>query len=167
MRADRHPHRAVHWILYDITNGRRKPIGGVCLHVDDFLFAGDHSFKAYRDLRERLRNLYRWSDWEEGHFTQTSIEIVQLDGFSFTNTQGRFCMSVEPIEITSARRLTLEALVTERGKSQLRAMAGSCQWTRRKAPHTSCLTCRDCNAEYRWRPLQTWCSRARSSARSR
>lgn len=75
------------WIFYVITNGQRKPIGGVCLHVDDFLIAGDHSFKTCRDPRERLRSLYSWSEWEEGCFTQTGVEIVQHDDFSFTMTQ--------------------------------------------------------------------------------
>jgi hypothetical protein len=113
------------------------PTSEVCLQVDDFLIAGDLSCKAYRDLRERLRNLYRWSEWEERRFTQTGIEIVQHDDCNFTTTEESFSVSVEPIEITSARRLTPEAPVTERETSQLRAVAGSCQWQGMQgAPHT-------------------------------
>lgn len=116
------------WIVFrPRADGSLQPVGGVCLHVDDFLMAGNTG-STWTTIRGHVHDLYWWSPWETGRFMQTGPEVIQNVDFSFTLTQERFCLGIKQIPLSSERRMIPEAPATPHEKTLLRAACGSCQW---------------------------------------
>jgi hypothetical protein len=110
-------------------------IGVVAAYVDDFLIAGNHTDEDFMEIREKIKNLYRWGNWEKGTFTMCGVKITQRLDFSFTLDQTKYVHeSLTLIDIPKGE----DRLVNERELSQLRAVLGALQWkATQTGPHIS------------------------------
>ncbi|CAE7358286.1 nphp3 [Symbiodinium sp. CCMP2592] len=111
--------------------------GMVSGHVDDFLFGGREDDREWQDIIRRIKEKFRWSDWESGCFTQCGVQIEQ-DAEGFTLSQERYVSAIKEIALSRERRQALDAPTTERERSQLRALLGALSWHGQQvAPHIS------------------------------
>ena len=111
--------------IWKFPNTNGDTIGLVAAYVDDFLIAGDHTNKEFLNIREQIKNLYRWGNWEKGTFTMCGVKITQKLDFSFVLDQNKYVHeSLKPIDIPKGP----DRPVNDRELSQLRAVLGALQW---------------------------------------
>ena len=114
------------WIFKDPESG--KLVGIIGAHVDDFLIAGDDKSEYWRKCMEALLAAFRWTPWEENKFKQCGVNIDQQHDGHIIQEQEEYLATVEEIPLTAERIAQPTHLVTERERSQLRALLGALQW---------------------------------------
>ncbi len=62
----------------------------IAAYVDDLLVCGNHNEPEYMKLREQIRDMYRWGEWQKGSFKMCGVRISQWTHFSFTLHQQIF-----------------------------------------------------------------------------
>ena len=112
--------------------------GMISGHVDDFLFAGPPDNEEWQMLEEKIRNHFKWTDWETGKFTQCGVLVeAQPDG-SYHLSQTKYVEKIPEIFLNASRRKAKGELTTDKEKSQLRATLGALSWyAQQTAPHLS------------------------------
>ena len=106
------------------NNELRGMISG---HVDDFLFAGREDDTEWQAIIARIKEKFKWGDWDSGQFVQCGVLIVQ-DEEGFTLSQERYISELREIGMSSQRQRATTADTTEKERSQLRALLGAISW---------------------------------------
>ena len=106
------------------NNELRGMISG---HVDDFLFAGREDDAEWQAIIARIKEKFKWGDWDSGQFVQCGVLIVQ-DEEGFTLSQERYISELREIGMSSQRKRATTAGTTEKERSQLRALLGAVSW---------------------------------------
>ena len=88
------------WGLFDEQN---KNIGWVTSHVDDFLFGGREHDQRWQLIKEKIKDRFKFGEWERGKFTQCGVTIEQRNDFSFALQQPEFLEQVSEIYISKNR----------------------------------------------------------------
>lgn len=112
--------------------------GMIAGHVDDFLFAGPKDDPEWIALEKKIQEKYKWSEWEEGSFTQCGVLIECKDDGSFHLSQPAYLEKISEINLSSSRRKDTNAVTSEQEKTALRAVLGALSWhAQQVAPHYS------------------------------
>ena len=121
--------------IWKFTDTNGITIGLVAAYVDDFLIAGNHQNQEFLSLRDKIKNLYRWGNWERGTFTMCGVKITQKLDYSFVLDQNKYVHEgLTLIDIPKEA----DRPVNERELSQLRAVLGALQWkATQTGPHIS------------------------------
>ena len=71
--------------------------------VDDFLFGGSPEDKEWTSILERIKNRFKWGDWDQGSFVQCRVQIDTIpEGFALS--QPRYLDTVDEIPVSTQRR---------------------------------------------------------------
>ena len=112
--------------------------GMISGHVDDFLFAGPADNPEWQALLQKIREHFKWTDWEEDTFIQCGVKVEQQTDGSFWLSQKAYVEKIPEIYVNATRKKESEQATTEREKSQLRATLGALSWyAQQTAPHIS------------------------------
>ena len=99
---------------------KRRALGYICAHVDDFLISGDETSEQWADALQVFYSRFTWSPWK----FHSGVEIREEPDFSYTLDHSSFCENFE--QITFKARLDHEP-VNEEEMSQLRGALGALQ----------------------------------------
>lgn len=113
------------WSLFDEN---RQPIGYVCGHVDDFLFAGKKDDNRWTEVTNKIKEQFKWGEWEKDRFTQCGVLIESLDTGGFALSQPDFASQIEEINIPPKRWKEPEAPITPSERQQMRSVLGALSW---------------------------------------
>ena len=107
-------------------------------HVDDFLFAGSKDDPEWCTLTQKIRDHFKWTDWEQGSFVQCGVKVeVQPDG-SYHLSQPEYVEKIPEVYVNANRKKEQDQPTTEREKTMLRATLGALSWlAQQTAPHIS------------------------------
>ena len=107
-------------------------------HVDDFLFAGPKDNKDWTNLTTKIKEHFKWTDWETKSFIQCGVKVEeQVDG-SYHLSQEQYIEKIPEIYVSASRKKQSKEDTTDREKSQLRATLGALSWSAQQiAPHLS------------------------------
>ena len=112
--------------------------GMIAGHVDDFLFAGPADNSDWQELEKKIKEHYKWSEWEMGTFVQCGVQIVEQPDGSFHLSQPSYLDGVSEKHLSASRRREKNLPTTEREKSLLRATLGALSWhAQQVSPHIS------------------------------
>ena len=111
--------------IWVFRNSKGSTIGVIAAYVDDFLVAGDHTNPDYLALREQIKQIYRWGEWQKGTFVMCGVRIAQKLDFSFTLDQAKYVH--DTLQLIDAPKGP-ERSATEKEISQLRGAHGGLQW---------------------------------------
>ncbi|OLP82170.1 hypothetical protein AK812_SmicGene37215 [Symbiodinium microadriaticum] len=95
--------------------------------LDDFLFGGASGDAEWQQILKKIKDKFRWGDWEEDTFTQCGVLITQTpEGFELS--QKKYVEEhVVEVPLPSSRRKTPKAETTDREKTALRATLGAAE----------------------------------------
>ena len=111
--------------------------GAVSGHVDDFLFSGSETDSGWQAQLQRIKDRFKWGDWESGSFTQCGVQVVQ-DQEGFHLSQAKYVEGIPEVPLNAKRRKDSSSPTTPREQSQLRATLGAMSWHAQQiAPHFS------------------------------
>ena len=103
-------------------------LGIVGAHVDDFLICGQEENAEWQKFLEILLVSFRWTPWERQKFKQCGVLIEQQPDQSIIQHQEEYLATMTEIEISKERAAQLNSPVTEKERTQLRAVLGGLQW---------------------------------------
>ena len=103
-------------------------VGIIGAHVDDFLIAGAEENPLWKRIVENLLASFRWTPWETGTFKQCGVRIKQLEDGSIVQDQEEYLQSVGEVELSKERQKQGTSPVTEKERTELRALLGALQW---------------------------------------
>ncbi|CAE7537598.1 RE2 [Symbiodinium sp. CCMP2456] len=111
--------------------------GMISGHVDDFLFSGGADDTEWQALLEKIRQRFKWGDWDQDKFVQCGVQVERTsEGFQLS--QPNYSEGIKEIPLSSSRRKEKDAPTGEREKTQLRALLGGLSWhAQQVAPHLS------------------------------
>lgn len=117
-----------------------KLVGLIAGHVDDFLFGGDPSHEGWKAIEKAIQARFKWTDWEEGAFTQCGVRIeLQADG-SYHLSQPSYLDNVSELNLSATRRRQTNEPATEVEKTALRGILGALSWhAQQVSPHLSAV----------------------------
>ena len=111
--------------------------GMISGHVDDFLFSGRADDKEWQALLEKIRQRFKWGDWDTDKFVQCGVHVERTEQ-GFLLSQPNYLEGIKEIPVSSSRRKDKNATTTEKERSQLRALLGGLSWhAQQVAPHLS------------------------------
>ena len=111
--------------------------GIICGHVDDFLFAGSETDQAWQAILQKIKERFKWGDWEQDDFIQCGVRIQQTDQ-GFLLSQARYVEDIPEIAVHGSRRKGGNQPTTAWEKTKLRALLGAVSWhAQQVAPHLS------------------------------
>jgi len=103
-------------------------VGIIGAHVDDFLIAGAEENPLWKRITENLLAAFRWTPWETGTFKQCGVKVQQMDDGSIVQDQEEYLQTIEEIDLDKDRAKEGSSPVTEKERSELRALLGALQW---------------------------------------
>ena len=122
------------WIL--VRGGELRGI--ISGHVDDFLFSGREDDPLWQEACNAIRKEFKWSDWEEGTFTQCGVLVEMHADKSYSLSQEKYVEELKYINLRSQRRKENSAETDAWEQSQLRTLLGGLSWyAQQTAPHLS------------------------------
>ena len=111
--------------------------GMISGHVDDFLFSGRADDVQWQALLEKIRQRFKWGDWDQDKFVQCGVQVERTSE-GFLLSQPHYLEGIKEIPLSSSRRKAKDAPTGEREKTQLRALLGGLSWhAQQVAPHLS------------------------------
>jgi hypothetical protein len=99
--------------------------GVIGIHVDDGIGGGD---KYFAEQIEKLNKIFPFGSWKHKEFIYTGIHMKQFPDYSISLDQAQYVHEIQPITVERYKRQNLKELVTERERSNLRALNGSLQY---------------------------------------
>ncbi|CAL4089682.1 unnamed protein product, partial [Meganyctiphanes norvegica] len=109
-------------------NGKLE--GLTCIYVDDFLWAGNATFK--KCVIDELQKQFLIGSSASESFTYVGLRIKSFsDGITIDQTQ--YASSLVPVTISSARNMQRKSQLSESEKTAYRALVGQLNWM---ATHT-------------------------------
>ena len=119
-----------------VVQGELK--GLISGHVDDFLFSGCPNDPIWSKTIAAIQKEYRWSDWEQGKFTQCGVLIEARPDGSYQLSQEQYVEELKYIPIRAHRKRERNSNTDDFEKSQLRTLLGGVSWhAQQVAPHFS------------------------------
>ena len=111
--------------------------GMISGHVDDFIFSGDDVDKGWAEQLRKIREKFKWGDWDQDRFVQCGVQIETIpEGFALS--QPRYMEGLKDIHVNASRRKERKSPTTEVEKTKLRALLGGLSWhAQQVAPHLS------------------------------
>ena len=94
-------------------------------HVDDFEFAGRQGDTRWDNLKVKLKEAIKWTEWETDEYVQLGVKTRQLRDHSFLLDQKNYVMDIEEIDISPVRKKQSQDAATDAEKTQLMAVLGS------------------------------------------
>ena len=117
------------------VNGRLR--GMISGHVDDFLFAGGAEDREWQGILDKIRQKFKWGDWDKDEFVQCGVHIKKVET-GFELSQPQYVEGMSEIPLNATRRKEKNAPTNEREKTQLRALLGGLSWhAQQVAPHAA------------------------------
>ena len=105
--------------------------------MDDFLFGGDDKDPKWKAILDKIKQRFRWGDWESDVFVQCGVKVEKTEA-GYALSQVQFVEGLHEIAVNASRKRERKQETTEREKSQLRALLGSLSWlAQQTAPHIS------------------------------
>ncbi|CAE7241426.1 RE1 [Symbiodinium sp. CCMP2592] len=106
-------------------------------HVDDFLFAGSDHDQEWQEILRKIKERFKWGDWERDEFIQCGVKVEKVPG-GYALSQAQYVEGLSEIPLNAQRKRQRKENTSEREKSQLRAALGSLSWVAQQtAPHLS------------------------------
>ena len=118
----------------------QTPIGWICSHVDDFMFAGQLSDPRWQEIRRKIQEKFRWGDWEKGSFSQCGVNIETTPSGGFCLSQSDFLDGVDEIHIPKKRWDQRGERTTDAEKQQMRSVLGCLSWHAGQLAMDSCAS---------------------------
>ncbi|CAE7847453.1 RE1 [Symbiodinium microadriaticum] len=112
---------------WGLFNKLREPQGWICGHVDDFLFGGNESSELWQQTIQKIKERFRWQEWESQKFTQCGV-VIEQNNDGFVLSQEHFLDDVQEIHLPSQRFQEQELPVTESEQQQMRSVLGCLSW---------------------------------------
>lgn len=107
-------------------------------HVDDFLFAGPSNNSDWNALTTKIKEHFKWTDWETKSFVQCGVKVEEQSDGSYHLSQEQYIEKIPEIYVSASRKKQGKEDTTDREKSQLRATLGALSWCAQQiAPHLS------------------------------
>ena len=107
-------------------------------HVDDFLFSGSDENPLWASTCAAIKQEFKWTDWEEGTFTQCGVLVETHEDGSYSLSQEKYIDDLKYINLRSQRRKETSAETDHWEKSQLRTLLGGLSWAAQQtSPHLS------------------------------
>ena len=97
---------------------QREACGLITGHVDDVLFAGAESGKERQAILQKIKERFKWEDWERDDFIQCGVRIQQ-NGQGFQLSQSRYVEEIPEIPLCSSRRKARQQPTTAWEKTKL------------------------------------------------
>ena len=98
--------------------------GMFIMHVDDFLYAGSHSFQQ---VIEKLSNIFKVGSKGADVFRYIGLDVKETDAGT-TVSQDFYISTLVEIHITSSRKMRKHDALTKDEEKQLRAVIGQLNW---------------------------------------
>ncbi|CAE7653027.1 RE1 [Symbiodinium sp. CCMP2592] len=115
------------------VNGQLR--GLITGHVDDFLFAGADDDPEWQAILQKIKERFKWGDWEQDDFIQCGVRIQQTSQ-GFQLSQARYVEDIPEIPLNHSRRKDRNQPTTAWEKTKLRALLGAVSWhAQQVAPH--------------------------------
>ncbi|CAE8593334.1 unnamed protein product, partial [Polarella glacialis] len=89
-------------------------------------------------LKGKIKDRFKWQDWEPKSFIQCGVRIKQRPDFGFELDQEDYLGDVHEIEISKERRRQVDADLSAREQSQMRAALGAIGWHAQQLGMLSC-----------------------------
>ena len=121
-----HPCEKCLWIF--LSEDRKRVIGRVGAHVDDFLICGSEKDVEWQKVRNSISTMYSWSPWQKGTFTFAGCEVKQMKDFSIHLTQTEFSIALRTIDIESDKSRSDNDALTPAEISQFRGGIMKASW---------------------------------------
>ena len=100
--------------------------GVICVHVDDFLWAGTNLF--YERIIKKLEKLFLIGKFGEGEFKYIGLKINNNNDAVATIDQLEYASSVKPIVISCKRAAEKGSEINEKEKTEFRSLLGQLNW---------------------------------------
>ena len=100
--------------------------GGISVHVDDMLIGGNMWF--YENIFHELSKIFPFKHVKEGKGEFLGKFLEQKDDGTLVVHQKEYAEAVKSIALSKERRRERESKVTERERSQMRAVLGEVNW---------------------------------------
>ena len=113
------------WIF---RNRRGEVCGRVGSHVDDFLLIGNHYDTDWLNIRQSIKDMYRWGPWKKGNFTFAGVQLQQLQNHTIFLSQENFCNELIPVAIDNERLRAKDDKLTPKELTQCRGLLMKAQW---------------------------------------
>lgn len=107
-------------------NGITK--GMIAGHVGDFLFTGDSQDQGWCDLERKIKERFKWGDWDADNFVQCGVKVERQPDGSFHLSQQQYLDKVSEINLNASRRKQPKEQMNEWEKTQLRGLLGALSW---------------------------------------
>ena len=105
----------------------RTPIGWVCGHVDDFLFGGRAQDAAWEAIKKKIRERFKWGQWESKRFCQCGV-LIEQDESGFLLSQPDYLETISEIHVSKSRWQDPSQALNETELQQLRSVLGALSW---------------------------------------
>ena len=113
------------WGLFDKTG---QPIGWVCGHVDDFMFAGNPEDPRWKEICKCIQERFRWGEWENNNFVQCGVTIQRQTDGGFLLTQPEYVSQIDEVFLSKKRWHETDEAATPSEKQQMRSVLGALSW---------------------------------------
>ena len=93
-----------------------------------FLFGGREHDQRWQLIKEKIKDRFKFGEWERNKFTQCGVTIEQREDFSFTLQQPEFLEQVSEIYISKNRYKEVDSPITKDELKQMRSVLGCLAW---------------------------------------
>ncbi|GAB1599998.1 hypothetical protein Ahia01_000277300 [Argonauta hians] len=117
--------------------------GILAMHVDDFIFCGNDSFK--KNVISELKKMFKVGTHENGTFKFMGLAVKQTVNGIIVN-QDKYVSSISPIDIKKGRSLRKNDELSQEEKTDLKRLTGQMMWVSTQTrPDVSFDVCRMSN----------------------
>ena len=111
--------------------------GMIAGHVDDFLFGGRADDKGWQEILQKIRERFKWGDWDKNKFVQCGVQI-ETTSTGYALSQTRYVEGLQDIHLNASRKKERKSEITEHERTKLRALLGGLSWyAQQVAPHVA------------------------------
>ena len=114
--------------VWGLFSPEGEPIGWICGHVDDFMFAGSPTDTRWQNICKQKQERFRWGEWEMNSFVQCGVTIQRQEDGGFLLTQPEYVNQIDEVFMSKKRWHEMESPATASERQQMRSVLGALSW---------------------------------------
>ena len=100
----------------------------MCFHVDDIMISGPKNDPEFKRMRDKVKSLHKWGEWERNEFDQCDCRIRQATDKSVTGDQESYVRKIIFITLSAHRRKHMTETLSDEEHTTLMAKRGELNW---------------------------------------